>query len=367
MRDTPFPPPPALSTWERPRKSAATIAAGIALDSVTRNFDGRLAVDNVSLDMAAGEIVCVLGPSGCGKTTMLRLIAGLEVPDAGRVLIGGAEVAGPARFTAPEKRGVGLMFQDFALFPHLTIAGNVAFGLTRLGRAQARHEALAALARIGLEDYADAYPHMLSGGQQQRVALARAIAPRPAVLLMDEPFSGLDPRLRQTIREETLHILREARATALIVTHDAEEAMRLGDRIAVMRGGRLVQIGRPEELYRAPADVYIAETFSEVNAVPCRIVAGYVVTPFGAIAAAGLADGPGICCLRQHGLRLGEGGCTARVTRIKFLGGEALVELMVPGIARELIARAPAHGLPGTGTEVSVRLDPAAVMVFADG
>ena len=227
-----------------------------------------MALAGFSLDIAPAEVVCLLGPSGCGKTTLLRVAAGIERPTGGRVLINDQEVAGPARFVPPEKRNVGLMFQDFALFPHLTILDNVAFGLKSLPREDARREAMAALARVGLERYAGDYPHILSGGEQQRVALARAIVPRPAVMLMDEPFSGLDVQLRERLQEETLALLRETRATCLIVTHAPAEAIRLGDRIAVMRAGRLVQAGKAEALYRNPADLFVARLFSEINEIP---------------------------------------------------------------------------------------------------
>ncbi len=177
-------------------KAAVTFAAHLRFEDVSRRYGETLALDRVSLDVPPGKVLCLLGPSGCGKTTLLRIAAGVERPSAGRVLIDDQEVAGPNRFVPPEKRGVGLMFQDFALFPHLTILDNVAFGLRSLTKAQARAEAHAALERVGLGQYAGDYPHILSGGEQQRVALARAIAPRPGVLLMDEPFSGLDPRLQ---------------------------------------------------------------------------------------------------------------------------------------------------------------------------
>ncbi len=190
------------------------------------------------------------------------------------MLINEHEVAGPSRFVPPEDRGVGLMFQDFALFPHLTILGNVAFGLKALPKAEARREALAALKRVGLANLADEYPHILSGGQQQRVALARAIVPRPAVMLMDEPFSGLDVQLREAMQEETLSLLRETRATSVIVTHNPEEAMRIGDRIAVMRAGRLVQAGDAEALYHQPADLFVARLFSEINEIGYRVGGG---------------------------------------------------------------------------------------------
>ena len=190
------------------------------------------------------------------------------------MLISDFEVAGPAGSSPPEQRNVGLMFQDFALFPHLSIRDNVAFGLKSLRREEAAREALAALDRVGLARYADAYPHILSGGEQQRVALARALLPRPAVMLMDEPFSGLDVQLRERLQEDTLALLRETRATSLIVTHAPAEAIRMGDRIAVMHGGRIVQAGKAEELYRDPADLFVARLFSEINEIPMTVQAG---------------------------------------------------------------------------------------------
>ena len=252
-------------------KAAVTFAARLTFEEVSRRYGDILALDHVSLDIAPSEILCLLGPSGCGKSTLLRIAAGVERPSAGRVLLDGQEVAGPDRFVPPEQRGIGLMFQDFALFPHLTIRDNVAFGLKSLSRREARAEAHAALERVGLAHYAGEYPHILSGGEQQRVALARAIAPRPSVLLMDEPFSGLDPRLREKMREETLAILHETRATSIVVTHDAEEAMRMGDRVALMRQGRIVQTGKALELYRAPKDILAARTFSDLNELTARI------------------------------------------------------------------------------------------------
>ena len=219
-------------------------------------------------------MLCLLGPSGSGKTTLLRIAAGIEPQTLGRVLLNDREIAGPSVFLPPEQRSIGLVFQDFALFPHLTILDNVRFGLTALSREEARREAHIALSRVGLEHHANSFPHVLSGGEQQRVALARALAPRPAVLLMDEPFSGLDSRLKDTVRAETLAILRESRATAIVVTHDAEEAMRLGDRIALLKSGRLVQAGRAEELYLKPADLFVAGFFSELNVFESRVRGG---------------------------------------------------------------------------------------------
>ena len=355
-----------LSFWDRKRRAAATIAAGVSLSGVSKSFASRPAVKDFSFAIAPGEIVCLLGPSGCGKTTLLRMIAGIERLDQGRIAIGDIEVSSPTVFMPPEARGVGLMFQDFALFPHLSVLDNVAFGLQRLGRSAARQEALAALGRMGLTDYAADYPHMLSGGQQQRVALARAIVPRPAVILMDEPFSGLDSQLRHAIRNETLAILREVRATAIIVTHDAEEAMRLADRIVVMRDGRLIQAGSAEELYRAPASVYVAETFSEMNVLPCRVISGWAVGPLGRFRAPQGCEGEVTLCVRSRGIELtGMGGGTpARVLDARPIGPEALLELGVPGLDKSLTVRIQGDAVPLKGAELHFRVNPDAVLIF---
>ncbi|MBN9260718.1 MAG: ABC transporter ATP-binding protein, partial [Hyphomicrobium sp.] len=286
-------------------RAATTFAARLTFEAVERTFDDTVALAGVSLDIAPGEVVCLLGPSGCGKTTLLRIAAGIERPTGGRVLVNDQEVAGPNRFVPPEERNVGLMFQDFALFPHLTIAQNVAFGLKQLPAAEARREAMALLARVGLERYADQHPHILSGGEQQRVALARALVPRPAVMLMDEPFSGLDIQLRERLQEGTLELLRETRATCMIVTHHPEEAMRLGDRIAVMRAGRIIQIGRAEDLYRQPVDLFVARLFSEINEIPWSVAGGVLVTPLGTFPAPSMPDGAkAVLCIRQRAIRL---------------------------------------------------------------
>jgi iron(III) transport system ATP-binding protein len=283
------------------------------------------------------------------------------------VLIDGQEVAGPARFVPPEKRGIGLMFQDYALFPHLSILDNVAFGLRWMGRREAHAEALAALARVGLARYASEYPHILSGGEQQRVALARAIAPRPGIMLMDEPFSGLDPRLRQKMREETLAILHETRATCIVVTPDAEEAMRMGDQVVLLRRGRVVQTGSALELYRAPKDILAARTFSDLNELAAKIENGAARTALGAFPANGLAPASGaIVCIRQGGVRLlpaGE-GTPARVLDVRFLGDVALVELAVEGLETPFLARVREGATPAQGAEVGIGIDAGAVLIF---
>ena len=348
-------------------RARVTFAERLTFENVSRRYGETLALDRVSLDVSPGRVLCLLGPSGCGKTTLLRIAAGVERPSAGRVLIDGQEVAGPGRFVPPEKRGVGLMFQDYALFPHLTILDNVAFGLRSLSRGEAQAEALAALARVGLARYAGDYPHILSGGEQQRVALARAIAPRPGIMLMDEPFSGLDPQLRQQIREETLVILHETRATCIVVTHDAEEAMRMGDQVALLRQGRVVQTGSALDLYRAPRDIFAARTFSDLNELPAEVENGAVRTALGTFPANGLAlRGKAIVCIRQGGVRLLPAGedIPARVLDVRFLGDVALVELAVQGLETPLLARIREGDTPAQGAEVGVAIDAGAVLVF---
>jgi iron(III) transport system ATP-binding protein len=348
-------------------RAGATFAARLTFDRVERRYDAAVALAGFSLDIAPAEVVCLLGPSGSGKTTLLRIASGIERPTSGRVLINDSEVAGPARFVPPEKRNVGLMFQDFALFPHLSILENVAFGLRALPRAEAMREAYAALARVRLERYAGEYPHILSGGEQQRVALARAIVPRPAVMLMDEPFSGLDVQLREQMQEETLGLLRETRATCLIVTHAPAEAIRMGDRIAVMRGGGLVQAGKAEELYRNPADLFVARLFSEINEIALKVEGGALRTPIGVFAVPGLDEGDAaVLCIRRRAIRLREPnqGLPGRVLRVQFLGDLALLEIAAQGFDRPLLTLRRESEAPAPGEEVSIAVDPESVLVF---
>ena len=211
--------------------------AGLVLEHVSHAFGSLQAVDDVSLEVAEAELVCLLGPSGCGKTTALRVAAGLEQLQRGRILVDDRVMADQGGAVAPEDRGVGLVFQDYALFPHLSVMDNVSFGLRHLPAAQRRTRALEVLEQVDMADAVAAFPHTLSGGQQQRVALARALAPKPRVMLLDEPFSGLDASLRNQIRDQTLHVLKESGAATLMVTHDPEEAMFMADRVALMRNG----------------------------------------------------------------------------------------------------------------------------------
>ncbi len=234
----------------------------------------------MSLDVAAGQVACLLGPSGCGKSTTLRMIAGVERPDRGRIAFDGQPVSDERLFQPPEARSVGLMFQDFALFPHLTVAQNVAFGL-RSGRDERDRRVAELLERVNLVGYGTKHPHQLSGGEQQRVALARALAPRPRVMLMDEPFSGLDNRLRDGIRDTTLEILKEEGAAVLLVTHEPDEALRMADEILLMRAGRIVQRGSPYNIYNAPADRAAAAFFSDINVIRGTSRGALTRTPFG--------------------------------------------------------------------------------------
>ncbi len=365
---------PVLRTQEPAGRARATFAARVEFVDVSRTFGQVTALDGVSLTVEPGEVVCLLGPSGCGKTTLLRIASGIERPTGGRVLINGREVAGPDTFVEPERRSVGLMFQDFALFPHLTILENVTFGLDGLPYQEARHEALAVLARVGLSEFANVYPHTLSGGQQQRVALARAIVPRPSVMLMDEPFSGLDVQLREAMQEETLKLLKETRATCIIVTHHPEEAMRLGDRIAVMHQGHLLQVGKAEELYHHPAALFVGRLFSEINEIEYVAKGGEIETPLGRLPAPDVADGErAVLCIRERGVALlapdemdrGTGPLLpGRVLSVKFLGDVAHVEVGVTGFEAPLFARVPETPALVKGTEVGVEIDLARILVF---
>ena len=368
--ETAIEPAPAAMGPLRAR-AAAMFAASLTLENLTRRNGDAEALAGIDLHVAPGEIVCLLGPSGCGKTTLLRIIAGIERPTSGRVLINNREVAGPAQFVKPEKRGVGLMFQDFALFPHLNILDNVAFGLRDLPRHDAEAAARAILERVGLAAQAQRYPSVLSGGQQQRVALARAIVPRPAVMLMDEPFSGLDVQLRDAMQEETLALLRETRATSLIVTHNPEEAMRLGDRIAVLRAGRILQAGRAEELYRDPASLFVARLFSEINEIPARVRRGRVETAAGNFPANGLADGvAAVLCIREQAISVApqkngvKQGLRGRVLDRKFLGDLARLDVAVEGLEQPLKVRVSEKDGWKKGSEVRVTIEPGGVLVF---
>ncbi|WP_149540106.1 ABC transporter ATP-binding protein [Siccirubricoccus phaeus] len=341
----------------------------LRLSGLRHAYGGREVLRGIDLEVGRGEILCLLGPSGDGKTTLLRLVAGLEPLQAGRIELGGQVVAEPGREVPPEQRHVGFVFQDYALFPHLTVAENIAFGLHRTPRGERAWQVAEALARVGLESYAKAWPHMLSGGQQQRVALARALAPRPQVVLLDEAFASLDARLREQVRDDTLHVLQSAGIPALIVTHDAEEAMFLADRIALMRAGQVVQLGTPEELYLRPAEPFVATFLGEVNRLPARIAGGQAETPLGPLPAPPLPEGPAQLLLRPEGVQvLPEGeGAPAEVEACRLLGATTLVHLALAdgaGGVLHLHARLPPGLALTRGQKVRVRMDPERAFVF---
>jgi iron(III) transport system ATP-binding protein len=346
-----------------------TQPASLEIEHVRQRIGGSVVLDDVSLSVRSGETVCLLGHSGCGKTTMLRVTAGLERPDEGRVLLAGREVTGPAVFVPPEARGVGLMFQDYALFPHLTIIENVTFGLSRKSAAEARRIATQSLERVGLAAYAQDYPHMLSGGEQQRVALARALAPQPGMILMDEPFSNLDQRTREAIREDTMAVLRDNGSTALVVTHDPAEAMTIADRIALMRSGRVVQTGTAEELYRRPNSLFVARYFCDLNELDGEASGNVVSCAAGRFAInRPVPDGPCLVCIRPHAISLVvadvEPFAGIILTR-RFLGDADVVTIGVEGLAKPIHARMPAGYAVAPGERTGLKIDPSGVLAFA--
>ncbi|AUQ74909.1 ABC transporter ATP-binding protein [Phaeobacter piscinae] len=355
---TSAPPDPMLGT-----DSLTAAAPRLEIRNLRRFFDGRAVVDDVSLQIQAGQVTCLLGPSGCGKSTTLRMIAGVEMQDSGEIYVDGKLICDTVFRVPPERREIGLMFQDFALFPHLSVADNVAFGLKgSKDEKRARVEEL--LHKVSLAQYIDEFPHQLSGGEQQRVALARALAPRPRIMLMDEPFSGLDNRLRDGIRDETLTLLKEEDAAVLLVTHEPEEAMRMADEIALMRSGKIVQQGAPYNVYTRPVDRAAVGFFSDTNVLHAEVNGALAETPFGQFLAPGVPDGTKVdIVFRPQHLRIdfdrnGRGphptpsdGVAARgvVKRARFLGHESLVEFRMDFDDSVLKATVPNVFLPDAG------------------
>ncbi len=337
--------------WGTPNTAGVSIPHELTFDRVSHDIDGTNILDDVSLTARSGTVTCLLGPSGSGKTTLLRIAAGMARQTAGSVLLDRREIGGDTQFLPPEKRGIGLVFQDYALFPHLTIFENVSFGLNHLPRGGRRDQALKMLNRVGLDDRREDYPHNLSGGEQQRVALARAMAPRPGVLLMDEPFSGLDSRLRDMMREETLGILHETRATSVIVTHDSEEALRMGDQIALLHNGRLEQAGSGRELYYQPKTLFAASFFSELNIFEGRVHAGKVDSPLGPVPINGQSDGaPAIAAFRVGAITVSDvatskSGCLGRVLSTHFTGDHEHLRVGLSGSSSQIRVRIPAGSL----------------------
>jgi iron(III) transport system ATP-binding protein len=336
----------------------------ICAHDVVKRFDDTVAVDGARLCAERGELVALLGPSGCGKTTLLRLIAGFERPDAGEIHLADVPVSGNGSWVPPERRRVGMVFQDYALFPHLTVGENVGFGVPRRARA-ARVAELLCL--VGLDGLGARLPHELSGGQQQRVALARALAPSPSIVLLDEPWSNIDPLLRGSMRDDLAAILRGIGVTVVLVTHDREEAFSLADRIALMRDGGIVQEGTPEELYLAPADRWTAEFVGAGNFLPGRLAGGLVETLLGrfAVANGGAPVADVEVLIRPELLELrpdpeGRGEVVAR----EFRGHDVFYRVLVDGTV--VVSQRPSNEVVPLGARVAVRPHADRVPVFAD-
>jgi iron(III) transport system ATP-binding protein len=336
----------------------------IEADGLSRSFGALTAVDGASLRVGHGELVALLGPSGSGKTTLLRMIAGFERPDAGRVRIGGRLVAGDGHWVEPEQRRIGMVFQQGALFPHLDVTANVGFGAAR------RERVGETLELVGLADRAKAYPHELSGGERQRVALARALAADPEVILLDEPFAALDAGLRETLRQEVAGILRAAGASALLVTHDQAEALSLADQVAVLRDGRVVQTGSPEEVYDRPGSRWVAEFLGEADVLPGTAEGGTVRCELGRFPVGTELSGAVQVVIRPESVAIGHGGgsrdaAEAVVLERSFYGHDQLVHLELRSGLR---LRSRRLGFPAwhPGDRVRVWLDGPVNAVAAD-
>ena len=338
----------------------------LELRNLGRIFDGRCVVKGVSLSIKAGQVTCLLGPSGCGKSTTLRLIAGVDRPDTGEIFVDQQLISGQSIHVPPEKRSVGFMFQEFALFPHLRVGENVSFGI-KGSKSQKRVKSEMLLGKVGLEKLIDKYPYALSGGEQQRVALVRALALRPKIMLMDEPFSGLDNRLRDEIRDDTLDILKSEQTAVLLVTHDPEEAMRMADEIALMRDGEIVQKGAPYNLYNAPLDRDAMAFFSDLNAIRSRVEGSLADTAFGQFFAPGYKDGTEVqIAFRPQHIRIdfdrnGKGpnptssqgvAACGTVIRSRFMGNDSLVEFRMDCDGSVIKATVPNVFLPQPGRKL---------------
>jgi iron(III) transport system ATP-binding protein len=332
----------------------------VTLTGVRRAYNGAWSLDDVSLTAPEGKVLALLGPSGSGKSTILRLIAGLEPLDAGEIRIGD-QLASSVGSTLPtEQRRLGMVFQDYSLFPHLTAVANVGFGLDKLVRAERDALALRWLDRVGLKHRAGAYPHELSGGEQQRIALARSLAPQPRAVLLDEPFSGLDPVQRAELRDATLTTLAEAKTTALFVTHDAEDALQVADRLAILKSGRLLQEATPREAYDHPTSIDAAAALGPINVFSGRVESGAIATPFGAVAASLPSGAAAQAAVRAEALALSP-GATARVIDVRPHGAHDLVRIE----ARGAIWRALVPARSTLGESVDVTIQPAGAFAFS--
>jgi iron(III) transport system ATP-binding protein len=329
VHQSPREPKPGRAAAEAAQADARR-SPGIRLNQVTKRFGEVDAANGVTLELPQGQLLALLGPSGCGKTTTLRLVAGFEEPDSGTIEIGGRVVADPSTFLPPERRRVGMVFQDYALFPHLNVERNIQFGLHAYAGERAARVA-AVMELVGLSGLGHRMPYELSGGQQQRVALARALAPEPDVVLLDEPFSNLDAALRVRVRADVRAILRQAGATAVFVTHDQEEALSLVDRVAVLIDGIVHQVAPPRELYLQPATRQVAEFVGDTNFLPGTAQGRFVETALGTLESQNEAHGPVDVLIRPENLIVTPASAQAscRVRSSLFFGHDQLVTLQL--------------------------------------
>lgn len=346
----------------------------LELENISLRFDNDQVIRNVSFEVEEGELVCLLGPSGSGKTTILRLIAGFEKPETGIIQLNGQTVSSKGQALSPQKRNVGFLFQDYALFPHLTVAENISYGLSGQNKKQIKEQTWEMLNQIRLLDHADKYPHELSGGEQQRVALARARAPQPSLLLLDEPFSGLDTSLRGKLRLETREVLKTKGATAIMVTHDPEEAMLMADRIILMRDGNVVQTGTPEELYSKPIDPFTAGFFGEVNRLNGLVEGNWIKTDAGRLPNENYTDGTEVDVLiRPEAFKFGSDDVNNpfskefRVCAVDYAGRSSHIRLGI-GVGPEASTHVQAHH-QGTlnaniGDHLRLNIDPTHTFTF---
>ena len=339
----------------------------LSINEVCHSYNENPCLKNITFDVLKGEIISLLGPSGSGKTTILRSIAGLEKIISGKILISDKLVSSKDTFVPPEKRTIGFVFQDYALFPHLTVLKNILFGLKR----ENTNRAFEVMQLLGIADLKDSYPHQISGGQQQRVALARAIAPSPKIILLDEPFVRLDIRLREKVRDEVLHLLKISGTTAIIVTHEAEEAMFMSDRIVVINDGKLMQVGRPGDLYNRPKSKFVAEFFGEVNLIPGKIKKGKIQTILGNFDAKNFDDEtPVNLIIRHEGIKLidkvDENLPKAKVLETRLLGRFSLVHLQIEkGNSKvHLHARVPGLSYLKPQTKIGIEVDSVQSYIF---
>lgn len=337
-------------------KTALTHKQLIELENISKRYDDILAVNDLSLSIRQGEILVLLGHSGCGKTSTLRLIAGLERPNSGTIWLNGEPVAGNNAWVAPEKRQVGMVFQDYALLPHMTVKDNIIFALQGWQRKQQLQRVDDMLHLVGMAGTQNRYPHQLSGGQQQRVALARALAAQPAILLLDEPFSNLDAARRKSMRDEVRSIIKAVDATALFVTHDQEEAMHIGDRIAIMSAGEILQLGQPTELYHAPANQAIGEFLGEANWLTGHATANYVDTVLGRLPLARPITGDVTVMIRPEMLDVTpQTDSNAVVTNVRFYGHYKLLHLQIAE-KHHMVARVWSDSSLANGARVAVEV-----------